>query len=346
MKRRLLSVSLGILGFGLFGFIIYLAGPADVVLNIWALGWDGIALVVLDVAAALLFWALSWKTLLSSLGIRVRWGRLLGSLASGFAVSYITPSAYLGGEPVRVMLVGSDRKAVTEITATVVVERILAAISTVLFASMGGFFVAVSPRISPFTKRALLFSLGGLVLFSFFLLWAFVRNYRPLTRIFEGLSGLFPKTKFFSKAIEKIREVEETAHHVFSKRPLYALLAFVFQSLTVFCNYIRPQIFFGFGQGNWLSFPQLSLYFSLNVMISTFFWVTPAGLGIAEGGRMAILRIVGIPPHGAVAFALTFRFLELSFVGIGVGYLIHRGVGFLGRKAIRGDPRPPDGGGG
>ncbi|HID08590.1 TPA: flippase-like domain-containing protein [Candidatus Micrarchaeota archaeon] len=342
MKRRLLGVSLGTLGFGLFGLVIYLAGPVDVALNIWALGWDGIVLVVLDVVAALLFWALSWKTLLSSLGIKVGCGRLLGSLASGFAVSYLTPSAYLGGEPVRVMLVGGNGNAVTEITATVVVERILAAISTVLFAAMGGFFVVISPKISLFTKRVLLFSLGGLVLFSFFLLWAFVRNYRPLTRIFEGLAALFPKTKFFARAACKIREVEETTHHVFSRRPIYALLAFIFQSLTVFCNYIRPQIFFGFGQGTWLSFPQLSLYFSLNVMISTFFWVTPAGLGIAEGGRMAILRIVGIPPHGAVAFALTFRFLELIFVGVGVGYLIHRGVGFLGRKALKSGFRPPD----
>lgn len=335
MRRKLLSSLFGFLGFALFAFILYLAGPVEVLGEIRRLGWEGAAGVLASVIAALLFWALSWKVLLSSLGIRPRWSRLFGSLASGFAVSYLTPSAYLGGEPVRVMLVGDGNVPLTEITATVVVERILAAMSTVLFASMGGFFVLGSPNISLFAKRILLLSLGGLFLFVLFALWSFVRNYRLLSKAFSALFSLFPGVIFFRRAADKIREVEETAHRVLSRRPLHALLAFLFQALAVFCNYIRPQIFFGLGQKTWLAFPQLSLYFSLNVVVSTFFWITPAGVGIAEGGRMAILGIIGISPERAVAFALTFRFLELMFVGIGVGYLVHRGVGFLGRRALR-----------
>ena len=345
MRKRLLSVLLGFFGFGLFGFVLYLAGPLDVLGEIAKLGWKGFLAVSADVVLALLFWALSWKVLLSALGIRPRWMRLFGSLASGFAVSYLTPSAYLGGEPVRVMLVGERKAPLTEITATVVVERILASISTILFASIGGFFVMVSPGISYFTKKVLLVSLGALLFFSLFLLWTFLRNYRLLSRAFFGLASLFPKVAFFHRAAEKIHAVEETAHRVLSRRPFYALLAFLFQSLAVFCNYMRPQMFFGVGQNTWLSFPQLSLYFSINVIISSFFWITPAGVGIAEGGRMAILGIVGIPSQRAVAFVLTFRFLELIFVGVGVGYLIHRGVGFLGRKTVRsrepGDGPPP-----
>ncbi len=327
-----MSILLGVLGFGLFGFVLYLAGPLDVLGEIVRLGWWGFLAVFGDVVFALLFWILSWRVLLSALGIRPRWTRLIGSLASGFAVSYLTPSAYLGGEPVRVMLVGEGETPITEITATVVVERILAAVSTILFASIGGFFVIVSPNIAYFTKKVLLVSLGGLLLFSFFVLWAFVRNYRLLSRAFFALASLFPRTGFFTRAARKICEVEETAHRVLSRRPLYALLAFAFQSLAVFCNYMRPQIFFGVGQKTWLTFPQLSLYFSINVIISSFFWITPAGVGIAEGGRMAILGLVGIPSERAVAFVLTFRFLELLFVGVGISYLVHRGVSFFGRK--------------
>ncbi|NOX44944.1 MAG: flippase-like domain-containing protein [Caldiserica bacterium] len=339
MHRRLLSTFFGILGFGLFGFVLYLAGPLDVLTEIGKLGWRGFLAVFGDVVLALLFWILSWRVLLSALGIRPRWTRLIGSLASGFAVSYLTPSAYLGGEPVRVMLVGERDTPLTEITATVVVERILASVSTILFASIGGFFVIVSPHIAYFTKKVLLVSLGGLLLFSFFVLWAFVRNYRLLSRAFFALASLFPRTRFFARAARKICEVEETAHRVLSRRPLYALLAFLFQSLAVFCNYMRPQVFFGVGQKTWLTFPQLSLYFSINVIISSFFWITPAGVGIAEGGRMAILGVVGIPSERAVAFVLTFRFLELLFVGIGISYLVHRGVSFFGRKVK--PPGPP-----
>ena len=55
---------------------------------------------------------------------------------------------------------------------------------------------------------------------------------------------------------------------------------------------------------------------------------------------MAILGIIGITPERALAFALTFRFLELVFVGIGIGYLVHRGVGFLGRRSVRSRTSP------
>ncbi len=342
MRRKLLSTLFGFLGFFLFAFVLYLAGPMEVLGEIRKLGLEGAAGVLGSVIAALFFWGLSWKVLLSSLEIKPRWSRLFGALASGFAVSYLTPSAYLGGEPVRVVLVGKEGTPLTEITATVVVERILAAMSTVLFASMGGFFVIGSPNISLFAKKVLLVSLGGLLLFVLFAFWSFVRNYRLLSRGFSALFALFPRVKFLQRASEKVREVEETAHKVLSRRPLHALLAFLFQSLAVFCNYMRPQIFFGLGQKTWLAFPQLSLYFSLNVVVSTFFWITPAGVGIAEGGRMAILGIIGITPERAVAFALTFRFLELIFVGIGIGYLVHRGVGFLGRRAAR-SRTPPAG---
>ena len=340
MQRKLLSALFGFLGFILFAFVLYRAGPMEVLGEIRKLGLEGAAGVLGSVIAALFFWGLSWKVLLSSLGIRPGWSRLFGALASGFAVSYLTPSAYLGGEPVRVILVGKEGVPLTEVTATVVVERILGAMSTVLFASMGGFFAIGSPSISPFTKKVLLVSLGGLLIFVLFAFWSFVRNYRLISRGFSALFSRLPRAKFLQRASEKVGEVEETAHKVLSRRPLHALLAFLFQSLAVFCNYMRPQMFFGLGQKTWLTFPQLSLYFSLNAVVSTFFWVTPAGLGIAEGGRVAILGIIGITPERALAFALTFRFLELVFVGIGIGYLVHRGVGFLGRRSVRSRTSP------
>ncbi len=345
MRRRILFWGLGFLGLGLFAFVLAIAGPGDVLKNIRAIGIKGFAAAAAVVSFSVLFWGLSWQSLLRAFGARVPWGRTLGAIVAGFAISYITPSAYVGGEPVRVMLVSSSAVPATMVTATVIVERMLGALSMLIFASLGGFFVLLSPKVPLFDKKVLVVGLGILflsVLVAFLLL---ARKVRVVSWLFGRLGRSFPRVRFFERAERALREVEDSAALLFS-RPIHTLLALIFQALGVFCYYIRPQVFFGVGLGEWFTFPQLSIYYSLNVVLSTFFWITPAGMGIAEGGRLAILGMVGIGAGKALAYTLTFRFLELLLVGSGVYYLLQRGLDILGRRRIipLKAPAPGDGG--
>ncbi|MFH1609143.1 MAG: SAM-dependent methyltransferase, partial [Candidatus Bipolaricaulota bacterium] len=68
--------------------------------------------------------------------------------------------------------------------------------------------------------------------------------------------------------------------------------------------------------------------------LTTLLWLTPAGMGTAEGGRVGILGLVGISPQAAMAFSLTVRFIELSLVGAGLVYLSREGLLHMAGKGF------------
>jgi uncharacterized membrane protein YbhN (UPF0104 family) len=95
--------------------------------------------------------------------------------------------------------------------------------------------------------------------------------------------------------------------------------------------YIRPQVFFHFSAGFTLSFPQLSLLFTLNILLSSFLWITPGGLGTGEAGMIGIFRLVApsISSGSVVAYSLIYKGAESILVVAGIVYLAQRGLSYL-----------------
>lgn len=337
MRGRSWPWLLGLIAVGaaLLGGLIYISGPRLVLEDIRAVGLWGFLAVVGNVVCALVAWLLSWAILLRGAGIVVPWGSLTSALIAGYSVSYLTPSMYLGGEPVRAYLV-AKRSGVpmARVMATVVVERLLAGVALLLFASLGGFFALVSPKLTLADKRAVGIAIGVMAAFLFLGIFSFARNFQWISRLIRLLSRVLPGRGRLLRAAARVQETEQEIYHAFTKRLCYTGLAFLFQILTVFFNYLRPQVFFYFAQNKLFSAPQLSLYFTLNAFLTAFLWITPGGMGVAEGGRMGIFSLLGIRPAGALAYSVLYRFVELCFVALGIYLLLNRGLLRLGRGRL------------
>ncbi|HHR85143.1 MAG TPA: hypothetical protein ENL23_02205, partial [Candidatus Acetothermia bacterium] len=91
--------------------------------------------------------------------------------------------------------------------------------------------------------------------------------------------------------------------------------------------YIRPLVFFYFSSHTTFTFPQLSLVFTLSIIMSMVLWITPGGLGTGEAALIGIFALVGIAKDGAVAFSLSYKSFELLVVAVGLLYLFHKGIG-------------------
>jgi uncharacterized protein (TIRG00374 family) len=326
-RKYLLFIVLVSVGIALLGGLIYLSGPRLVLEEITAVGFWGFLAVAGNVLCALCAWLVSWAILLHAAGIHVPWGSLFTSLLSGYAVSYLTPSMYLGGEPIRAYLVSKRANVpMARVMATVVVERLLSGISLLIFASFGGFFALVSPKLTLADKRAVGIGIGIIAAFLFLGVFSFARNYQWISRLIRLLAKLLPGRGGLLRAAAKVAETEQEIYHAFTRSVGYTTLAFLFQILTVFFNYLRPQVFFYFTQKTLFSAPQLSLYFTLNAFLTAFLWITPGGMGVAEGGRMGIFSLLGIHPSGALAFSVLYRFVELILVGLGIYFMIQRGL--------------------
>ena len=126
---------------------------------------------------------------------------------------------------------------------------------------------------------------------------------------------------------------EDEIYEAFTRHWKGTLLAFLIQSLATFFVYMRPQVFFHFSAHTTFSFPQLSLLFTLNIMLSFFLWITPGGLGTSEAALIGIYKLVGVGKEGAVAFSLVFKFVELLFVVVGLTYLFNRGLRRISRRS-------------
>jgi len=322
-------------GLALFGALIYLSGPGRVFTEIKKIGAVGFLAVVVSVLASMLTWALSWHALLRGAGIAVPWHRTVSPLLAGFAVTYLTPSMYIGGEPVRAHWVARDQGIpMARVMATVVVERILSGFSVLAFASIGAVLILVSPGVSLADKGAVGIGLGTLALLLVAALVILARDIRWLSRFLRWLARYMPGRERLLRAAGHVAEMEAEIHRAFALYRGYTLLAFALQLLTVFLNYIRPQIFFYFTQHDLFTFPQLSLYFTLSFFVNAFLWITPGGFGVTDGGRVGVFSLLGVSFSTAVAFNVLFRFADLILVGVGVQLLLRRGLLRLRRGRV------------
>lgn len=327
MGRAWLAVVLVGVGFGLFGLILALVGPHAVWSQVQALGPLGFLAMVGNDLIATLFWTASWGILLYASGVRLPAREVAGIGIAGFAVSYITPVAYVGGEPVRAWLVARKTgAAMTTVFATLFVDRLLAGMSLVMFAVVGGASALSGPMFSPPAKVKI--AAGLLVVASAVGLGvlSFARNLHWLSGIVAAGGRLRPGWRRLTAWAAKVREMEDEVHAAFSRYLPATALAFALQLMSFFCVYLRPQLFFYFTAGRLFSLAELAVYFNLNAILTTLLWLTPAGMGTAEGGRVGILGLVGISPQAAMAFSLAVRFIELLLVGAGLVYLSREGL--------------------
>lgn len=307
--------------------LFWISNPRLIWEELKAVGFLGLLAVVGDVALSFLAWTLSWFVLLRGAGIKVRWRKVLSPMLAGSAVTYLTPSAYLGGEPVRAYWVAKEAGVgMAHVMAPTMVERLLGGISLLFFASIGGFFALLSPTASSATKGAVALGLVVMTIFLLLGMISFARNLQWLSRGLRALGRLIPWRGVLHRLAGSASVMEEQIYQVLSHRLGHVLGSFLLQLVTVFLTYIRPQIFFYFTKQVLFTFSELSLFFTLNVFINAFIWLTPGGLGLTDGGRAGVFRLLGLSLSSAFAYNVLFRFVELIQVSLGVYLLLRRGV--------------------
>jgi uncharacterized protein (TIRG00374 family) len=336
-KRRWRLILSIVVGLTLLGGVLYWVGWRRIFAQMHALGIAGIISIVGSVLFAMAFWILSWWIILRSYGIRLPLSTVIGARLSGYAISYITPTLYFGGEPVRALMVAGKTDApTTRVFATVFLERFLGGLSMIVFILAGSFFAISSPALPWAEKRALIAGVGFV---TFWILVGFIDfawNLKWISRIIRLLGGPLKRWKgVLGRAADKVSETEDEIHAAFTVHRKGTLLAFLVQIVATSFVFLRPQVFFYFSSGHVFTFPQLSLLFTLTVILLSFFlWITPGGIGTGEAAIIGIFHLISpsISREGAVAYSLMFKFAESVIVAAGLYYLAQRGIARISRR--------------
>ena len=335
MKRRIMIfASIGI-GGAILWSIINWVGWRRITREFLALGAFGGALFFLNAMLIFFLWALTWRILLRAYGVERSWRELLGAFSAGYTVTYITPSANFGGEPVRIYMITHGFKEQTqEATSSVIVERFLNMGSAILLLFIGSVYGLFTDRLT-YSLRWGLFGWATMgVLFFAWAIVSFRRHYPWMTKSLKILARLIPWRGYLERATVWFERVEHEIDCAFSPRRRHnTQLAFIPAVVSSILYALNPLIFLYFTAGIVLSVLDLSLIFAMSMFLNMFLWVTPGGMGVIEGGLIGIFALFGIDKATAVGFSFALKLTEITYVIFGVTYMLTHGTSkFLHRR--------------
>ncbi len=315
MKRILFFLLSLVISIGIFWFITEKIGWQDIFQPFLLIRyWQGFVIILLTLII-FLFNILCWQFILKSQGYNVSLSTLGDVWTAGFAISYLTPIAFLGGE----VFMSLTLRKKTSISCkknipSIIILRILNG-ATVLLISLFGIFAFLS-LMGILSNKIIITAIIVLGLLIFIIFY-----FHKRLRI-ENISKDF--FKYLNKKIvpkgNSIIEIEKEISSFFnlSNKTIWHSLGIIF--IIFFLRITRLWLIVLFISGITISFFQILAIFAFVSM--AYFLPLPAALGSLEASQSFVFVSLGLGAGMGAAFSLILRAAELFLAFIGIFFLI------------------------
>lgn len=337
MKRKTILNSIAFLGtllvgIGILGVLIWKEGAEFVFQSLSMFGiWPFIGFVLISLLNFVLY-SWRWQIIINAhlpKEQHVPLHRVYMHRMSGFAVSYLTPAAQVGGEPVRIAMLSTEGVALREATSSVVLD-IAFELSAYIIFILAGVMLAILEGLGE--SRSFIIILSGLAislltLLTFFGTMSYGKGF--FSKMFRML-GLhrFARLKKIDRAI---RDTEQMMSGFLAGHP-GRLFTVSFLSLAVISFRVIEVFYIAYFLGINFNFAQAFLVSTLPGI--ALLLPVPAGLGLFEGGFSAVFALLGVP-LSAVAFALVIRLRDAIFITAGVTFILRKGRLFVEKRILK-----------
>ncbi len=339
-----------ILGAGLFYLLLRSFGISSLFEAIAGQGARFLLILIPTAVSYVLFCFAWWLTLEPDDRRKTGFGYLLLLSISGFSINYITPFIALGGEPLKMMLLGR-RVGKQEAVSSVIAYNglhVLSHLFVFLVACGIGFWLL------PHTPgRILGLSIGTIVCAALIAVILSCHERGLMERLFRFLGRrrlLRASEEKQAEWRERLVRYDENVTRFYRRRRATFCLALGadFLGRAIWAMEIVIMLY---NVGRHIN--PLTAYFVHNVsgmlMVLTFF--VPYELGVKEGGLILVLRWLGLDPSLGVYIGVAGRVREMLWIGIGLTIvaalgvrrppLFHGGQVFGGREPL---PKPRNAG--
>jgi len=315
------------LGLLVFAMLIYSVGPRAVLSALGQLGWVT-PLIAIPYLTSYLADSIGWWWILrqdfhaspGNPGRAARFLQLFAVRAGGEAVNAITPTAYLGGEPLKAWLLQRYGVSLVSALASVIVSK------TALMLTQGGFVflgLLVALRqwhpVIPLPVAAI----GGtlLCILVFGLIIGIQR--RGLFGFLLGLSRrLSGKQALLASWESDALALDDQLRGIYGRRTRDFVIccAFHFLGWVVGCGEVYVVVWL---LGSPVDFPTAFAIEALSGVAKLAAMIVPGSLGIQEGGQVLIFVSLGMTAPLGMTFGLLRRGRELLWIGFGLAVLVH-----------------------
>ena len=306
------------LGLVTLGLLVWHIGPDRIYSAAAQLGPMALCVMLIPSFIMYAIEAYGWKITLGPSGRAVSFWRIFAIRTAGEVVNMTTPTAYVGGEPLKAYLLKKHHVPMVEGLASVVIAKTTMTIAEVLFILLGialGVFLLGGGDSSGQTVAAALLSVGLLAFGT--AAFVFVQRRGLFTWMLEMIRKLGFRVGFLEPREEKLRELDRTILDFYThQRPaFYASTGLYF--LGWLAEALEVYVIIDYLGGPALAFSAISIG-ALSVFIKGGTFFIPGSLGAQDGGNLLLLKAFGYSDVTGITFALLRRFRELVWIGIGL----------------------------
>lgn len=310
-RRRLVEGALVLAGLALFAGLLRRLGTAALLAHLHLVGW-GLLLIIGQEILAIVANTLGWRAGFPA-GSLPPFGRLLGARIAGDAVNYLTPTATLGGELVRVRLVRGETRRLDGATS-IAIAKLSQTIAQLAFVVIG---VAVLVAVVPLSTGARLgialataaMSLAGVAV------WVAQRRgmFAPLARLALRYDG---RGRFghLAGALQRL-DAEITRVHRAPGRPFLVSASWFFVGWTLGAFEIALMLWL---LGVPVTVTRALAIEALSAAIDAALFFVPGKLGTQEGGKVLIFTTMGLDPALGLTVGVLRRIRELAWALTGL----------------------------
>jgi putative membrane protein len=321
VSGRLLRPLLLAVGLAVVAWLVWDLGPAAVWEAIHALSWRLGLVVLFPFCLAVAFDTLGWRLLLPD--CRVPWGTLAAARLAGEAANLLTPTASVGGEPLKAYLV-RDRLPLALGLASVVVDKTTVVMGQAAFiaAGLAVALVALEPSKTVTIAMATLLAAEIVGVGSF-----------ALVQIRGGIGGAgrILHRLGLGRAEshrELLSEVDVRLARLYRERRTRVLLSVVLHALGWAVGGLEIYLVLTLA-GIPVSLATAFVLEAVGCAVRFATFMIPGSLGALEGGHVAVFAAFGLPATAGLSFSLVRRLREAAWALAGLAAL----TGFKSRPA-------------
>lgn len=321
LSSHVVRVALLVLGLvTLMGLVVHI-GPDRIYRAGASLGAVGVAVMLLPSTVMYLLDCLGWRFTLGQYAVAVPFSQLFVIRTAGELVNATTPTAYLGGEPLKAHLLKQYSIPIVESLASVIVAKTTMTIAQIVYILLGiglGVWMLFPSRSTPADTASILAATLSVTLLLFGTALFILIQRRGL---FTVLFGTLERCRIRVAALETRRErllaLDESIVGFYTRAP-----GSFFFSTTLFLAGWLVEAMEVYVILLYLGEPidamtALSID-ALSTLIKGGTWFIPGSVGAQEAGNLMLLRAFGYTDVTGMTFALVRRARELVWIAIGV----------------------------
>jgi len=321
MKKFILTAVSLLIGGIILGVAVSTSGLKNILQIVHSLRWLWLLGVPVFFSVVFILDAWRWEIVLKYSGYRTTFGRLIVAKLAGFAICYITPIMYVGGEGAQGYILKKEANVpLVKGLSTIIVDKAVESLMVLIFFIICGCLMLW--RLSnPIYVGLAGFLIAGSIVALLVFFWQIHRG----RKFFVALLDWFhlDKIDFIARRKHRVEVLEDDIYNFFRthKKALWKTLGI---SVLSTIAYILLFICVLQALNYQINLALIMILRGLAIFVSLI--PVPAALGIYEGSFGFAFSGIGLDPSAGVAFSLIMRTLYILWSALGIAYISHFGI--------------------